>query len=184
MGKLIDLTGQKFGRLTVVARIGTKNGSALWKCVCDCGNTAAVTSRSLKTGNTSSCGCMHSEQLAARNRKTATHHSSKSRLYGVWHSMKRRCYSPSCKDYPRYGGRGITICNEWVNDFAAFKDWAMSNGYDPNADYMQCTIDRIDNNKGYTPDNCRWVAMSTQATNRRKENVKRDELGRYVHAKV
>lgn len=184
MGKLIDLTGQKFGRLTVIERIGTKNGSPLWKCNCDCGGVTAVTSRALKTGNTSSCGCIHSEQLAARNHKTATHHGSESRLYAVWRSMKRRCYSKSCKDYPRYGGRGIYICNEWVNDFAAFESWAMSNGYDPNAGYMQCTIDRIDNNKGYTPDNCRWVAMSTQATNRRKENVKRDKLGRYVHAKV
>lgn len=164
MPTLIDLTGQRFGRLTVIMREGRdSNGSATWFCKCDCGSACVVRGTSLMRGYTNSCGCLHRE-FAGNN--LSTHRKSKIRLHTVWKSMKTRCYNPHSNYYRRYGGRGITICNEWKDDFQAFYDWAMANGYDENAPRGKCTIDRIDNDKGYSPDNCRWVDMKTQISNR------------------
>lgn len=161
MGKLIDLTGQRFGRLTVIERVGTsKNGNALWDCKCDCGNTAVVRGASLKNGITRSCGCLIAESTKNRN---TTHCLSKTRLYRIWANMKDRCLNSNTREYPYYGGRGITVCDEWKNDFQAFYNWAMANSYQ---DHL--SIDRIDNDKGYTPDNCRWATHSEQMYNRRR----------------
>lgn len=167
MSTMIEITGQKFGRLTAVRFVGNKNGKARWLFRCDCGNLVEKDAASVQSGNTSSCGCLHREQLIARNKATAKHGCSKDRLYGVWHGMKERCLSKTHKDYSRYGARGITVCSEWADSFEAFKAWAMSNGYNPDADYGKCTLDRIDNSKGYGPDNCRWVDSRIQAKNRR-----------------
>ena len=168
MATLKDLTGQQFGRLVVTERAGNdKYYRAMWKCQCDCGEIRVESSSNLLRGLVKSCGCLRSEN----SRNSITHGKRKTRLYGVWSDMKTRCYNPKTHNYQRYGGRGITVCDEWLNDFQAFYDWAMANGYDENAPYMKCTIDRIDNDKGYSPDNCRWVDVATQ--NKNKSNSRK-----------
>ena len=176
---MLNLAGKKFGRLTAIKRVGTKRGSALWLCECECGNTAEVNARMLNFGNTKSCGCLHSEQLAKRNYENRIHGDADSRLYGVWHGMKQRCYDSNRKDFKNYGERGITVCDQWKNDYSAFLKWSLDNGYDCNADYMKCTLDRINGNDSYNPQNCQWVDSQTQAKNRRTENVRRAANGTY-----
>lgn len=166
MGKLVDIIGQRFGRLTVIARQGRDNHyQATWLCLCDCGKECVCRGHDLRRGRTKSCGCLCIDDAKIR---FITHGKRRTRLYEVWYGMKMRCYNPKNSHYHRYGGRGITVCDEWLNDFQAFYNWAMANGYNENAPYGQCTIDRIDNNKGYSPDNCRWVDMKVQRQNQEK----------------
>ena len=176
MGKLVDLTGQKFGRLTVIERAGkTAHGEhAKWLCRCECGNVITAASNNLRSGNTTSCGCFQSEIASKMGMANKTHGKSRTRLHKVWAGMIARCYDPGKPYYKHYGGRGITVCDEWRNDFQAFHDWAMANGYDPNAPFGKCTIDRIDVDGNYCPENCRWVSMKVQSSNRRnsKKEVK------------
>ena len=165
--RLKDLTGQRFGRLTVIKRVKSKNKNTMWLCKCQCGNEIIIPSRRLLNGETKSCGCLKKERIKEKN---TIHSKSDSRLYRIWNGIKNRCYNKNFPAYKDYGERGIFIYNKWKNNFQNFYDWAMANGYNPNADRYECTIDRIDVNKGYFPSNCRWVDMKTQANNTRRNH--------------
>lgn len=161
MGAFIDLTGQRFGRLVVIGRADPacdKHGSARWHCRCDCGNETDALGRHLRLGRSASCGCLRRERAADTHR---THGGANSRLYIIWKSMRARCENPHHPHYDYYGGRGVSICEEW-HDFATFMQWAERTGYQENL-----TLDRIDANEGYNPANCRWITMHEQTRNKR-----------------
>lgn len=165
MGQFKDISGQRFGRLVAIRAEKDSSGRRyVWECQCDCGSIVSVPSISLTTGGKKSCGCIKREMLQKRNAK---HGHSNERLYKVWKGMKSRCYNPHHKSYDKYGGRGITVCDEW-HDYAAFREWAYANGYDEKADYQQCSLDRIDVNGNYSPGNCRWADAFTQVVNTQK----------------
>ena len=168
MGKFQDLTGQKFGRLKILKlaykkiRNDKKSSRCYWLCQCDCGNTSIVLTDLLKSGHTQSCGCIAKEK---RLKALTKHNLSNTRLYNIWCGIKSRCYNKNFIEYKNYGGRGITICNEWKNDFQNFYDWSMTNGYTDDL-----SIDRIDVNGNYEASNCRWVTQKQQCRNMRKSH--------------
>lgn len=174
MAKREDITGNKYGRVTVIEYVGTsEDRRALWKCSCECGRTFITRGKDLRAGKVNSCGCARRERCSDRmHRINTTHGHRNTRLYHVWRDMKLRVLDKNHKSYPSYGGRGIKICDEWMR-FQAFYEWAMENGYDPNAEYGKCTLDRIDVDGDYEPTNCRWVDMKVQANNRRKKDAKK-----------
>lgn len=156
--------GDRFGRWTVVREVDRIKGHRHVLCKCDCGTEKIVNIGSLVNGSSTSCGCFQKECITKRNYKHGLAYRSdiEIRIYNIWSNMKRRCYNPKDRGYHNYGARGITVCDEWRNDFEAFYKWAYSNGYT-----KELTIDRIDNDKGYSPDNCRWTTMQVQSNNTR-----------------
>ena len=166
MPPLIDMSGKKFGRLTVIKRDSENpKRRGLWICRCECGNTCTVEGTNLRKQHTQSCGCLQRERTGDANR---THGMTKTRLHRVWNAMMNRCNDTDGDNYSYYGGRGIQVCEEWKK-FPAFMNWALSSGY---SDTL--TIDRIDVNGNYEPSNCRWATMKEQVHNRRpRKDVKR-----------
>jgi len=166
MGTVLDLSGQRYGRLNVIVFAGlNKHSQSLWLCRCDCGAEKIIAGNRLKTNNTTSCGCVHREGLIKKNTHSAKHNMTNTRLYHIWSTMKRRCNSVTNNMYYMYGAAGIRVCDEW-NDFVPFFSWAISNGYQENL-----SIDRINNAGDYCPENCRWANAHEQSANRRNANA-------------
>lgn len=163
-GKATDLTGQRFGRLYVIQREGSRNNRAFWLCKCDCGKTTIVDTCSLRRKNraTTSCGCFNREQLLKSH---ITHGQSKSKMFSVWHDIKKRCLNPNIKTYKYYGGRGIKMYSEWINDYMAFYNYVSTL---PHFGVPGLSIDRINNDGNYEPGNLRWATAKEQMNNRRK----------------
>lgn len=164
MGKFKDLTGMKFGRLTVIERAENKNGRVHWNCTCDCGNTCVVMSKHLISGHTQSCGCLNLIKLAARS---CTHKMTNTKIYKIWCDIKKRCLNQNCNQYYNYGGRGIKICDDWKDDFLAFYEYVSKLEHFDEEGY---SLDRIDNNGNYEPNNVRWADWKTQCGNTRRNN--------------
>ena len=161
MGKFIDLTGQRFGRLTVIERDTSRKDKVYWWCKCDCGNTKSIRAAHLRSKAIKSCGCLNLENLT-------THGASNTKLYQVWAVIKERCLNPRCANYKNYGGRGITICDEWRNDFQTFFDYVSKLEHFGEEGY---TIDRINNNGNYEPGNVRWATKIEQSNNLRSNHL-------------
>lgn len=165
--KFIDISGKEFGKLTAIEPIGkSKHNEIIWKCKCVCGKQAEATGINLRRGNTKSCGCLKNGLLSKYEIKDISSENCENtvkeneRLYRIWIGVKTRCYNTNSANYKYYGAKGIIVCNEWLHDFQAFYDWAIANGYKDGL-----TLDRKDNSKGYSPENCKWSTMKEQAQN-------------------
>lgn len=179
MGKKIDITGLRFGKLTVIKEVGkSSHGEYVWKCMCDCGNYIEATGSNIRKGHTTSCGCTAFAAKSKTGKSHKVHGDSQRgdffRLYKVWLHMRERCNNSHAPNYKYYGGRGISVCEEW-NDFEKFKEWSIFSGYSSKSKYGQCTLDRVDVNGNYEPENCRWVDMKTQARNRRNSKLTKSD---------
>lgn len=157
----LNLAGKKYGRLTVVEQDGyDHNQQSLWKCKCDCGNEVTLLGHRVKSGNTKSCGCLKVDRAIEQSKLNIIHGASHSRLYGIWKQIKQRCYNSEASGYEYYGGKGVRMCAEWKDDFSEFQKWSILNGYSD-----ELSIDRIDGDGNYEPNNCRWATCLEQSRN-------------------
>ncbi|BCG66439.1 hypothetical protein [Staphylococcus phage vB_SsapH-Golestan101-M] len=163
MTRLKDMTNYKFNGCVVLKRAENKGKNVCWLCRCYCGVEFVVRATDIRTGNTKSCGCLNRKLAGDRARK---HGNRNSRLYNIWNNMKMRCSNPNSVNFKNYGARGISVCDEWFNSFENFYKWAMGNGYNDTL-----TLDRIDNDKGYKPSNCKWADYTHQERNRRNNHI-------------
>ena len=147
-----DLTGRRFGKLTIIDRAPNKGKKVTWNCRCDCGNKTKAATSDLMLGKRVTCGCVQTKHLGSRTR-----------LYRIWTGMKNRCSNPNSVEFKWYGGRGISICQEWLDDFTPFRDWAMANGYK-----SHLSIDRVDNDGNYRPSNCQWITVAENTSKAQK----------------
>lgn len=162
MGIVKNMVGYQFNGCEVLKRSGTNSDNrAKWLCKCRCGNKFETTGKCIRNGDSQSCGCYRKEVTKKRGKKNATHGDTNTRLYHIYRGMKARCYYTESQNYEKYGGKGIKICKEWLDDFTIFKKWALDNGYTENL-----SIDRINNERNYEPDNCRWADHKIQTRNR------------------
>ena len=154
-----SLIGMKFGKLTVIKQLETKNGKRMWYCECECGGSTITSTYLLNSGHTKSCGCLAGRKngIAPKIKGTA--------IYSRWQSMKKRCYDKNCVAYKNYGARGIKVCDEWKNDPLKFYEWAINSGFS-----ADLTLDRIDVNGDYCPENCRWSTSKEQNRNKRNNH--------------
>ena len=150
-----ELTGKRFGMLSVINRTANRKEKVAWLCQCDCGQFTETTTSNLVGGKSTSCGCVRTKHLGKGTR-----------LYRIWVGMKDRCLNPNSKYRRRYGGRGITMCPQWVEDFSLFREWALRSGYE-----NPLTIDRIENDQGYCPWNCQWLTRSENSIKGRRDNA-------------
>lgn len=160
--KFEDLTGDVFGRLTVAKRAQNIGKRTAWLCKCSCGNETTVTSCHLKSGHTISCGCFNKERNSITHKKYSV--SSRSKIYGVWNSMKNRCYNPNAINYSDYGARGVIVCSLWKEDFGAFYEYVSKLPHYGEDGY---SINRINNDGNYEPNNVEWSNLEEQANNKR-----------------
>jgi hypothetical protein len=160
-----DITGKVSGRLTALYPAFSKEGRWYWKCKCECGNEPDILSASISNGNTRSCGCLNIDSIIEHDKARAKYQGesrNKNSPYKSWDAMKQRCSNPNNQDYLNYGGRGITVCELWL-DYGNFREWAYCNGWTKGL-----TIDRIDSNAGYYPENCQWISNEENARRARK----------------
>lgn len=162
------MTGQRFGRLQVLYRADNKiqacgHSTVMWRCLCDCGVIKDIDSGSIRSGHTRSCGCLHDEAAKYSHR---IHGKKGTRLYRIYQGMMNRCNNPNQPAYKNYGSRGIRVCEQWIEDFMSFYNWAMTHGYSDDL-----TLDRIDVNVGYSPENCRWISRKEQSLNRTDNHI-------------